>query len=368
MTGSCRLAKEAECCDCIQFAHTAAVTAWTPIWSELFGVLIPTFSAVANATVTCYQSGRFVFKIAAGVTVARGAIIYYNTTNDDVQLTSPGASGFLLGQAVEAGSAVAGYVQVEIFKGSTSVAGGISVFGSDGKFKAAYQTIDLAVAALVEDDILKIGAGEYTLSAACDVLVPCQIIGEAGTAIIGAAGADYCFRTVLGAIASTKTVAFKNFELDHGDDNTQIGIEVANVGALARLNVEIEGVETNAKIATAHSVQVDHTVTTSAIRLYTKDCCFEGNIYFVVKNTDDRMRFEDCTLRGGLETSADAVACEVFLRHCMILHAGLVGGNSAHLLYALYCLTETDANPNVYALLDVDDSSGFTETVILPTS
>jgi hypothetical protein len=120
MVGKCLLIKEAEACDRIQFAHTSAVTAWIPIWSEKFGVLIPMVSASANVTVEYYVGGRFKFSIVSAGTVAKGDIVYYTVATDDVTTTAPsavsGTTCFPLGRATEAGSATAGYVTVELFK------------------------------------------------------------------------------------------------------------------------------------------------------------------------------------------------------------------------------------------------------------
>jgi hypothetical protein len=120
MVGKCLLIKEEEACDRIQFAHTSAVVAWTPIWSDAFGVLIPMVSADANVTVEYYVGGRFKFTIASGVTVLKGDLLYYTIATTDVTNVAPsavsGTTAFPLGRATEAGSAVAGYVTVELFE------------------------------------------------------------------------------------------------------------------------------------------------------------------------------------------------------------------------------------------------------------
>lgn len=121
MIGKCRLVSEYEASvDRIQFTHTSAVTAWTPIWSDKFGVLIPMVSADANVEATYYRAGQFKFKIVSAGTVAKGDIVYYTVATDDVTTTAAtsvsGTTCFPLGRAVEAGSATAGYVTIELFK------------------------------------------------------------------------------------------------------------------------------------------------------------------------------------------------------------------------------------------------------------
>lgn len=120
MVGKCELIKEVEACDRIQYTHTSAVTAWTPIWSDKFGVLIPMYSRDANVEGVYYTGGRFKFSIVSAGTVAKGDLVYYTVATDDVTTTAPsavsGTTCFPLGRAVEAGSATAGYVTIELFK------------------------------------------------------------------------------------------------------------------------------------------------------------------------------------------------------------------------------------------------------------
>lgn len=246
--------------------------------------------------------------------------------------------------------------------------GNISVYGSDGALKKSYTTIDLAIAALANDDILKIKAGSYTLSAACDITATgVKIIGEGPVTIVGAAGADYCFKTVFGAITSTKGITIENINFDHGDDATQQGLLIDNVDATGRINVYLTDV--SGESDGGDTIHVEHTASAASVRLYVTGGTFEGPVNFAVKNTDDRIRFEGSTLRGGLVTSADNIAMEIELWNCKVLHQGVTGGHSSQLAYAMYCISETDANPNVYAALDSNDLAGsHTESVLFPES
>lgn len=267
---------------------------------------------------------------------------------------------------------------ISVFKKFILTAGGwadvvyqgpISIFGSDGAFKASYSTVNLAVAALAAGDILKLKAGEHTLTAACDITEPgwCTISGEPGTTVIGAAGADYCFKTVFGAISSTKGVTFENLRIDHGDDATQVGIDCANASATGRINLMVRNCSFESD--GGDSLYTLHASTSASIRWYTSDNDFEGPVEFTVGNTDDRIRFERCDLIGGLVTGTSATAMEIYLAHCKILHEGVTGGNNAQLMYVLYCLSATDTNPEVYAAIDTNDLAGSqNETVMFPTS
>lgn len=121
MVGKCSLVNEVKDCDRILYTHTSATTAWTPIWTAEFGVLIPMVSKDANVQNEFYRGGIFNFTIATSISVANGDIVFYNTSTDTIVVVDPGSSGFLLGQATEAGSAAGGYVNVKIFSGGKSL-------------------------------------------------------------------------------------------------------------------------------------------------------------------------------------------------------------------------------------------------------
>ena len=113
--------------DIIQFACASAVTAGTPIITKEFGVLIPIASADAAATAAYHRCGIFTVAIADGITVVNGDDLYYTVATGKVTTTRPTSitsAVFYLGRAVKAGTATAGYVDVEIFKGSQ----GLSIY------------------------------------------------------------------------------------------------------------------------------------------------------------------------------------------------------------------------------------------------
>lgn len=114
-TPKCNLSQENKLpLDIIKYAHSAAVTAWTPIYVAGIGVLIAIVSALINTSTQYIKSGRFVFDIQAGETVAQFASVYYDTATGKVTTTSS-ATTFLLGFACCAGTGTAGTVIVELF-------------------------------------------------------------------------------------------------------------------------------------------------------------------------------------------------------------------------------------------------------------
>lgn len=99
--------------DVIRYAHSAAVTAWTPIFVSGIGVLVPMVSAAINVETTYYIQGRFLADIASAVSVSQFDPLYYDTDADKVQKTVPTNGGFI-GYAVKAGTATAGYVELQL--------------------------------------------------------------------------------------------------------------------------------------------------------------------------------------------------------------------------------------------------------------
>lgn len=66
-------------------------------------------------------------------------------------------------------------------------------------------------------------------------------------------------------------------------------------------------------------------------------------MYFHVLNADDRIRFYQSVLIGGLQTSADAIAGEVTLIGTVVLTTGLTIGNAANVLTYVGSCYRTDA-------------------------
>lgn len=111
MVGKCYKSSEG---GVIKYAHSAIVTAWTPIYVAMIGVLIPIASAAANAMAAYETTGVFKFVVANNIAVSVGDRLYYDSANGVVQLTKP-AAGFILGTAITAGTGnAAGTVMVEV--------------------------------------------------------------------------------------------------------------------------------------------------------------------------------------------------------------------------------------------------------------
>lgn len=235
----------------------------------------------------------------------------------------------------------------------------IAVYSSAGTFKEAYETIDDAIADLATDDILRIKAGSYTLEDSCVITkAGVKIFGEAKgmVTITGASGADNCFSIVLPAQSATSEITFTNLVIEHTDDASQVGIQVNNTSNTKKLNVNVN----NCEFSTdgGNSIDIDHADTGNAIRLYVDNTLIEGVVNMVTANAGDRMRFNYSTIRGGVVTDAGNYDLEMLFNHCIIKHGGISGGHSNQRCIYLFCSSETDADPNVYAIADADDNVG----------
>jgi len=249
-----------------------------------------------------------------------------------------------------------------IVVGVRAASSNINVHGSNGAFKASYATVNLAVTALATDDILVIKSGLHTLTAACDIAAKdVSIVGEGLVTIQAAAGADYAFRILLGA--QKGGVTFKNLNIIHDDDATQVGIQVNNTSSTGKVNVYVQDCTFecagNVGEGTAgNSIDIDHASATDAVRVYVTNSTTEGPVNMTSANDGDRLRFCKCTVRGGVVLGNNNYDLELLFEHCVILHGGISGGNSNNRCIYVNCVSETDADPNVYGLVDGDDNVG----------
>lgn len=213
--------------------------------------------------------------------------------------------------------------------------------------KVFYQTIDAAIAAAAANDVIIIESGDYTLLGPCDITKPgVSIIGEGNVTINGAPLADYCFRITLGVLKATAGITMKNLTINHDDDATQMGIQIINTGATKKINLYLSDIEFGSD--GGDSIHQHHADTSAAIRVYCTRCTTEGPVNLVVGNAGDRFRFGYGNLRGGLVSDAGAYAAEILIAWSTLLLNSITGGHANQRVIFVACVTETDADPNVY--------------------
>lgn len=110
----------------IKYANAAAVAIGQPIFVSGIGVVIAAGAYDAAEEGIYYTEGVFQFKIATGVTITRGTRCFYDVSGGDVITTGMAAEDLELGRAIEAGTAEAGYVNIQIGRPVISAANGVT--------------------------------------------------------------------------------------------------------------------------------------------------------------------------------------------------------------------------------------------------
>jgi predicted RecA/RadA family phage recombinase len=281
--------------------------------------------------------------------VAAGDQLYINTG-----VISKKASGIPFGKAcsVLSGSASAAVAAVKVHcemrdVGDASVIV-VSTKGNDttgnGSWDAPLETLTaaLALASTTRKTIYML-PGEYVEAAAITwpAVNEVRVIGldEGGNVVISGPGAASAVLTINPTFTAATFEAFlENVCIEH---TAQIGIEIDNANMTRKLLVHLIGVSTS-QVSTGDSINVTHTTAGQAIRIYAKRCDeIEGLVDIIVANTDDRFRFEACTLIGGLDTTG-AVAGELTLLHTVVLTNTLTPDAANVLTYVGSCY-RTDA-------------------------
>jgi predicted RecA/RadA family phage recombinase len=359
MVGQCYFSQED--LETVKYTYGSAATSWTPIHVAGIGVLIPQASFSAGVEGGYFKCGAFSFPITSGVTLAVGNVAYLDSAAGTIQAAKPTA-GFLVGRVLSGGTGDSGgtvFAKVEINEYEIADSSSISLLGSNGILKGTFATINLAVAAAVAGDVVRVGPGEFTLTAGCDITksgVKIVGAGKSVTTIVAAVGADYGFKTVLGALAASGDVTFSGFTLDHTDDSAQVGIQVSNLAATKKISVYVN--DMNFETDGGNSIDIDHPDTANAVRVYVDNSTTEGPVNMVTADAGDRLRFNYCTVRGGVVTDTGNFDLEMLFRHCIVKHGGISGGHSNQRCIYVNCVSETDADPNVYATVDADDNVG----------
>lgn len=235
------------------------------------------------------------------------------------------------------------------------------IVSSKGVYKSSYDTINSAVAAASEGDIVVLPDGEFTIVDKIDVPSGCSVIGSSSTVVKGGTGA-YCFKTVLSNTSSSKTVNFKKFTLSHKGTNLQQGFYIDNKGATSGLTVNIEDVDTLAN-ANGSSVYISSGAT-GTFQLSIKNSDIAGSVRHFLSKAADRVDIDNVHLTRGYFSSATNAASETFIKDSVILAAGITGGHVSQLITIANCIVETQASPNVYAGATSSIGGSQTKTVI----
>jgi len=225
----------------------------------------------------------------------------------------------------------------------------ISPSGSDtlgvGTFANPYKTLTkaFAVATALRPTIFML-PGEYAEAAM--VVWPnisgLSVIGMGDVSISNAGAGAAVIDVHPTYTASTMSITLNGVNIAAEE---QIGLRVDNAHMTKKLNIYLDGVSFEMDTS-GDSVDVVDTVTTQAIRIYARNCSFEGLVHVTGGNAGERYRFTNCDFIGGL-TTATAVAYEVTLVGCTMLTSGITV-DVANQLTNVGCVYRTDADPAVY--------------------
>jgi predicted RecA/RadA family phage recombinase len=101
----------------IMYASSSAVSVGEVIYVAGLGVLRAMEAGAANESIAYAVKGVFNFPIYTAVTVAQGDACFWDASENKIILTGMVEGDFFLGYAISAGTAAAGYVDVEINNG-----------------------------------------------------------------------------------------------------------------------------------------------------------------------------------------------------------------------------------------------------------
>ncbi len=232
---------------------------------------------------------------------------------------------------------------------------------------APYLTLTKAFAMVdATRKIIRLGPGSYAEATGLTwpLFSGVQLIGVGNrweTGISAAAG-DQVINVAPGAVSSTFELTIQNVQIDHGETG-QDGLVLNNTSMTKKLNCYLGnfGGDGSASDKTLLTTQGD---TGNAIRVYWTggNGDVEGDVYLDAGNDGDRFYAENVVFNGGLETAADAVAFDIRLLYCGVLHDGVTGGNGAQSIAAVWCFSKTGST---FAALDTNDLAGsHSETIV----
>lgn len=272
---------------------------------------------------------------AADLAYARAMVIEASGAEDDL------ASVLLIGQlpGLSSESAEQAYLVVSLNGSDTE---------GSGSPQAPYLTITKAFSEVTTDrKRVLVYAGDYEEAASLtwpDVN-GVELVAVGGTVTITAPDADQVIKIDPAAAAGTWSATLDGICPDAEDG--QVGLQVDNASVGKRINLYLKNFSANQETATDASIDINRTgAAGNAIRVYADGDggLVEGLVTVITENTDDRFRFKNMRLVGGL-TVVGAIACEVTLINTGISAKTLDGANK---LTNIGCWYETDANPNVY--------------------
>lgn len=233
----------------------------------------------------------------------------------------------------------------------------------DGSIVAPYLTLTAALAAVTATRKIVVVWGSSYSEAAClswPTVNGVQLIIMGDCTISTAADEDQVIDIAPGVQTATFEATIKAFGslcIDHNNDG-QDGIKVTHTDVAKKLILSLQNVYDNSYDSGDKFITVTHGGSGNAVRIYMQGRMWdeiEGAVYFQSKDNGDRLYAEGVWFEGGIEFSADATTLRLWLKDCMVLHAGVTGGSTSLVAVALNCFSHTSGT---IAALDGDDIAG----------
>ncbi|MCX5646517.1 MAG: DUF1565 domain-containing protein [Phycisphaerae bacterium] len=247
--------------------------------------------------------------------------------------------------------------------------GGSDTVG-DGSFTSPYATVTKALAAVTATrTTILVMPGTYAEAAALvwPTISGVKLIGLGSMwqTTISAAGTSQVIGVAPGVQTESWEMWLENIYIDHGTAG-QDGLLLDNTGMDWKLNCYLRNVGGDADSASDKMLTTVHGDADNAIRVYWSGDGgggVEGCVEFVGGNDGDRLHVDGVELNGGLATSDTAVALDIRLRNCVVLHEGISGGNAAQTLAIVNCFSQTGGT---YAVADAGDVAGSQTASTVP--
>jgi len=281
-------------------------------------------------SVRVYKDGRFKLTATSITQAMVGQMMY---VVDDATVDETSSNYICAGRLVGYVSSTVGWIDISqgVKYGMTVDATSIYVSTKgndtvgDGSLNNPVATVTKALTLVsATRKTIFVAAGDYAEAAILTWpnINGVRIIGTEGQGNIVISNANAAASVII--ISPTYTAesfeAFiQNVNIKHA---AQVGIQINNTNMSKKLIIQLKNVSTE-QVSTGDSIDVLHAAAGQAIRIYASGCDeIEGLVDIDCANADDRFRFYDCTLIGGL-TEVGAVAGELTLKGCIVLTSGL---------------------------------------------
>jgi len=226
----------------------------------------------------------------------------------------------------------------------------------DGTFLNPYASLTQAMAIVTTArKIIMLMPGEY--EEAASILWPSingiEIRGVCGgVTIVGTSGEDEVFEIDPTVQTSTFVVILANLGISCPNGVDGITFDNNNVGR--KILLILENVEIENDTGTDKALNVVHTEAGEAMRVYASGLknIWEGILYIVPKNVDDRFTFDGLQLDGGITFGTATIASVTTFKDCIVKDGGGAGGQDTQILNVLGCYSLTDTTYAAAALAD----------------